>query len=53
MTQGRMFTQDLRQFQGRGIPIADELAKIFGVTKDKVGELVTAGKVGAAEVQQL
>ena len=52
MTQGRMFTQDLRQFQGRGIPIADELAKIFGTTKDKVGELVTAGKVGAAEVQQ-
>ena len=52
MTQGRMFTQDLRQFQGRGIPIADELAKIFGVTKDKVGELVTAGKVGAAEIQQ-
>lgn len=52
MTQGRMFTQDLRQFQGRGIPIADELAKIFGVTKDKVGELVTAGKVGATEVQK-
>lgn len=52
MTQGRMFTQDLRQFQGRGIPIADELAKIFGVTKDKVGELVTAGKVGAEEVQK-
>ena len=52
MTQGRMFTQDLHQFQGRGIPIADELANIFGVTKDKVGEVVTAGKVGAAEVQQ-
>lgn len=52
MTQGRMFTQDLRQFQGRGIPIADELAKQFGVAKDKVGELVTAGKVGAKEVQQ-
>lgn len=49
MTQGRMFTQDLRQFMGRGIPIAEELAKQFGVTKDKVGELVTAGKVGAAE----
>lgn len=46
MTQGRMFTQDLRQFQGRGIPLADELAKQFGVTKDKVAELVTAGKVG-------
>lgn len=46
MTQGRMFTQDLRQFQGRGIPLADELAKQFGVTKDKVAELVTTGKVG-------
>lgn len=49
MVQGRMFTQDLRQFQGRGIPLADELAKQFGVAKDKVGELVTAGKVGAKE----
>lgn len=45
-TQGQMFTQDLRQFMGRGIPLAEELAKQFGVTKDKVGELVTAGKVG-------
>lgn len=52
MTQGRLFTQDLRQFQGRGIPIAEELAKQFGVTKDKVGELVTAGKVGFPEVQK-
>ena len=52
MTQGRMFTQDLRQFQGRGIPLADELAKQFGVTKDKVGELVTAGKVGFEEMHK-
>ncbi len=52
MTQGRMFTQDLRQFMGRGIPIAEELAKQFGVTKDKVGELVTAGKVGADEFKR-
>ena len=49
ITQGKMFTQDLRQFQGRGIPIADELAKQFGVAKEKVGELVTAGKVGSKE----
>ncbi len=52
MTQGRLFTQDLRQFMGRGIPLAEELAAQFGVTKDKVGELVTAGKVGAEEVKQ-
>jgi tape measure domain-containing protein len=52
MTQGRMFTQDLRQFMGRGIPLADELAKQFGVAKEKVGELVTAGKVGADEFKK-
>ena len=52
MTQGRLFTQDLRQFTGRGIPLVDELAKQFGVTKDKVQELVAAGKVGFPEVQK-
>lgn len=52
ITQGRMFTQDLRQFQGRGIPIADELAKQFGVAKSEIGELVTAGKVGAKEFRE-
>lgn len=51
MVQGRMFTQDFRQFQGRGIPIADELAKVLGIAKDKVGEAVTAGKVGAKELE--
>ena len=50
-TQGRMYTMDLRQFQGRGIPLADELAKKFGVAKDKVGELVTAGKVGFEDMR--
>lgn len=45
MVQGRMFTQDLRQFQGRGIPIAEEIAKILNITKEGVAEAVTAGKV--------
>lgn len=45
MVQGRMFTQDLRQFQGRGIPIAEELSKVLNVAKDEIPELVTAGKV--------
>lgn len=52
LTQGRMFTMDLRQFQARGIPMADELAKIFGVQKDEVAGLVTEGKVGAEQVTQ-
>lgn len=52
MVQGRMFTMDLRQFQGRGVPMAEELAKQFGVAKEKVGELVTAGKVGSEEMKK-
>lgn len=51
-TQGRMYTMDLNQFLGRGIPLADELAKQFGVGKDKVKELVEAGKVGFPNVQK-
>lgn len=52
ITQGRMYTMDLRQFMGRGIPLATELAKQFGVTKDKVADLVTEGKVGAEEFKK-
>lgn len=52
MVQGRLFTRDLMQFTGRGIPLTEELAKQFGVTKDKVSELVTAGKVGFPEVKK-
>lgn len=52
MTQGRVYTRDMIQFMGRGIPLSEELAKQFGVTKDKVSELVSAGKVGAKEFEQ-
>jgi len=51
-TQGRAMTVDIRQFAGRGIPIYEELAKVLGVTKDQVGELVKEGKVGFKEVEQ-
>lgn len=52
MVQGRMYTQDLNQFLGRGIPIMEELAKQFGVTKNEVKELVTQGKVGFENVKE-
>lgn len=51
-TQGALFTQDLRQFMSRGIPLADELAKVMGKSTDEVRELVSAGKVGFPEVQK-
>lgn len=52
MTQGRLYTQDLRQFMGRGIPLAAELAKQFGVAESQVSKLVTDGKVGADQVKK-
>lgn len=52
-TQGRLFTQDVRQFMGRGIPLVQELAKQMGKTTDQVNDMVTAGKVGFPEVQKV
>lgn len=51
-TQGRMFTMDLRQFMGRGIPLAKELANQFGVAESRVSELVTEGKVGFEDMRK-
>lgn len=53
MAQGRMYTQDLNQFTGRGIPMIRELAKQFGVAESEVKDLVTAGKVGFPEVEKV
>ena len=53
MAQGRLYTQDLNQFTGRGIPMLSELAKQFGVAESKVKDLVEAGKVGFPEVQKV
>lgn len=53
MTQGRLYTQDLNQFVGRGIPMIRELAKIFGVAESEVRSLVEAGKIGFPEVQKV
>lgn len=52
MVQGRMYTQDLNQFLGRGIPLTAELAKQFGVSQSKVKSLVEEGKVGFPEVEK-
>lgn len=53
MAQGRLYTQDLNQFTGRGIPMIGELAKQFGVAESKVKDLVSEGKVGFPEVQKV
>lgn len=53
MTQGRLYTQDLNQFTGRGIPMIKELAKQFGVAENEIKGMVEAGKVGFPEVQKV
>lgn len=53
MVQGRLFTQDVRQFMGRGIPLVQELAKELGKTTEEINSMVTDGKIGFPEVQKV
>lgn len=53
MTQGRLYTQDLNQFTGRGIPMRKELAKEFGVAESEIKGMVEAGMIGFPEVQKV
>lgn len=52
MVQGRLYTADLNQFLGRGIPLIEQLAQQFGVAENQVKKLVEEGKVGFPEVEQ-
>ena len=51
--QGRLMTNDLYQFMNAGIPMTAELAKVMGVAENKVKDLITEGKVGFPQVQQV
>ena len=52
-TQGRLFTQDVRQFMGRGIPLVDELSKALGKSTDEINAMVTAGEIGFEDVRKV
>lgn len=45
VSQGKVFTMDLRQFMGRGVPLAEELGKILHQNTTEVQESVSKGKV--------
>lgn len=51
-TQGRLYTQDFNQFLNRGIPLAEELAKMFDKDKSEIKKMVTEGKIGFPEVER-
>lgn len=50
--QGRLFAEDINQFQGRGIPVVQSLAKVLGVAETNVKDLVAEGKVGFPELEK-
>lgn len=53
MVQGRLYAQDVRQFTGRGIPLVKELADKYHTTADAINEMVSAGKIGFADVEEV
>lgn len=50
--QGRLFAEDINQFQGRGIPVVQALAKVLNVAETEIRGMVTEGKIGFPELEK-
>ena len=53
MVQSRLYAQDVRQFTGRGIPLVKELAEKYHTTAEGINEMVSAGKIGFPDVEEV
>ncbi|MDP2452646.1 MULTISPECIES: tape measure protein [unclassified Kaistella] len=53
MAKGKLAGDDLRQFTEAGIPMLAELAKKFGTSTAEISKMVTAGKIGFKDVQDV
>lgn len=51
--QGRLYARDMLQFTNSGIPLLDELAKMYGKTTAEINEMVSAGKIGFSDVEKV
>lgn len=51
--KGKLMGDDLRQFTEAGIPMVAELAKKFGTTTSEITAMVSAGKIGFKDVQDV
>ncbi|MEL7679181.1 tape measure protein [Elizabethkingia meningoseptica] len=51
--KGKLMGDDLRQFTEAGIPMVAELAKKFGKTTAEISAMVSAGKIGFKDVQDV
>ncbi|MDB5297655.1 MAG: phage tape measure protein [Phycisphaerales bacterium] len=50
LAAGRLFTKDINEFQGRGIPIVQALQQQFKKTRAEILGMVEAGKIGSADL---
>ena len=51
--QGRLYARDMLQFTSSGIPLLQKLADMYGVSTDKINDMVTAGKIGFSDVEKV
>ena len=50
--QGKLTGRELRDFSVAGVPLIAELAKNLNIAESEVKEMVSAGKIGFAEVEE-
>lgn len=52
LNQGRLYGEDINQLQGRGIPIIQELGKMYGKNANEIKKMVEEGKIGAPQIEE-
>ena len=50
--QGRLYSRDMLQFTNSGIPMLDQLAKMYGKTTNEINAMVSAGKIGFEDIKK-
>jgi tape measure domain-containing protein len=50
--QNRAYMEDINQLQGRGIPIIQEIAKMYGKSTEEITKLVSEGKIGFPQIEE-
>jgi len=50
--QGRLFAQDINQLQGRGIPVVQALAEVYGVAETEIKNMVSAGHIAFEDLEK-
>jgi tape measure domain-containing protein len=49
--QNRAYMEDINQLQGRGIPIIQEIASMYGKSTEEIRKLIEEGKIGFPQIE--